>query len=285
MAKWIKLFLRFGLAGGFLVASGDRLGFFPRAVSSWGSWQPFLDYTAKIAPWAPEALIPLLGFTVTVLEIILGLALLLGVKTELAAKISGALLIVFAISMTVSVGIKNVLDYSVFVGAAAAFALGMMRDKFYELDTQLFPHQRRRKRILEKDKTAVFNFLRITLIVGFLSAVADRFGIWGAPGKYGIAWGDWSSFVEYTQQLAPWSPEGLTPILAVIATALEVVFALCLAFGWKMKFAGYGAGILVLIFALSMSFSGGMGVFLATFGMSLYSFSAGAFYLGYNAKS
>jgi len=33
--------------------------------------------------------------------------------------------------------------------------------------------------------------LRIVLGITMLSAVADRFGLWGAPGDPGVAWGNW----------------------------------------------------------------------------------------------
>ncbi len=43
-------------------------------------------------------------------------------------------------------------------------------------------------------------FLRIALSLGFLSAVADRFGLWG---KEVSAWGNWENFIAYTQKLNP----------------------------------------------------------------------------------
>lgn len=43
-------------------------------------------------------------------------------------------------------------------------------------------------------------FLRLAIAGGFLSAVADRFGIWNSN----IAWGNWSNFVAYTQSILPW---------------------------------------------------------------------------------
>jgi hypothetical protein len=39
--------------------------------------------------------------------------------------------------------------------------------------------------------------LRLALAVSFLSAVADRFGLRGAPGDPGVAWGDWPHFLDY----------------------------------------------------------------------------------------
>jgi hypothetical protein len=41
-------------------------------------------------------------------------------------------------------------------------------------------------------------FLRIALGISFLSAVADRFGLWGAYGQPNVAWGEFSRFVAYT---------------------------------------------------------------------------------------
>ena len=36
--------------------------------------------------------------------------------------------------------------------------------------------------------------LRWALAVTILSAVADRFGIWGPPGSANVSWGDWPHF-------------------------------------------------------------------------------------------
>lgn len=44
-------------------------------------------------------------------------------------------------------------------------------------------------------------FLRLALSAGFLSAVADRFGIWS---KEVSVWGNWDSFLNYTQVINPW---------------------------------------------------------------------------------
>jgi hypothetical protein len=41
-------------------------------------------------------------------------------------------------------------------------------------------------------------FLRAALGFSFLSAVADRFGLWGAYGRSHVAWGDFPHFVVYT---------------------------------------------------------------------------------------
>jgi len=54
--------------------------------------------------------------------------LLLGYKTEFFAKLSGCLLLLFALSMSFSTGIKGAFDYSVFTSAAAAFSLSLMKE-------------------------------------------------------------------------------------------------------------------------------------------------------------
>lgn len=44
-------------------------------------------------------------------------------------------------------------------------------------------------------------FLRLALAASFLSAVADRFGIWGAYGNAHVAWGNFARFINYTHVL------------------------------------------------------------------------------------
>ncbi|HET8736523.1 MAG TPA: DoxX family protein [Pricia sp.] len=132
--KVIKLFLRLTLSLGFLSAVADRFGIWPKDVSTWGNWDNFIEYTRLINPWAPDSLIPGLGAIATVAEVIFAVFLLIGYKTELVAKLSGLLLLVFALSMTFSVGIKSVFDYSVLSASAGAFALSLLKEKYLELD-------------------------------------------------------------------------------------------------------------------------------------------------------
>ena len=44
-------------------------------------------------------------------------------------------------------------------------------------------------------------FLRLALGISFLSAVADRFGLWGVYGQPNVAWGNYARFVAYTAKL------------------------------------------------------------------------------------
>ncbi|WP_298892370.1 DoxX family protein [uncultured Psychroserpens sp.] len=133
--KTIKTFLRFALSIGFLSAVADRFGFWKAELSAWGSWTNFLEYTQLINPWIPDVLIASIGSIATIAEIAFAICLLLGFKTELVAKLSGILLLIFAVSMTLSTGVKGALDYSVFTASAAAFALSLFKEKHLELDT------------------------------------------------------------------------------------------------------------------------------------------------------
>lgn len=133
--KTLKLFLRFAIAIGFLSAVADRFGLWSKEISVWENWDNFLSYTQIINPWVPNSLIPTLGLVATILEIIFAIFLIIGFKTELFAKLSGILLLVFGLSMTFSTGIKGAFDYSVFTASAGAFALSLMREKYFELDS------------------------------------------------------------------------------------------------------------------------------------------------------
>lgn len=141
----VKVFLRIGLSLSFLSAIADRVGLWPKNISAWGNWANFIDYTQTLNPYLPEFVISPLGYLVTILETFLGIFLLIGYKTELTAKISGYLLLLFALAMTFTGGIKGALDYSVLTASAAAFSLSLFPIKYFELDLLL------KKTTLNKD--------------------------------------------------------------------------------------------------------------------------------------
>lgn len=120
-------------------------------------------------------------------------------------------------------------------------------------------------------------FLRLALAVTMLSAVADRFGFWGKNS----AWGNWENFEKYTKQITSFLPDILSTFSAYSATFLEILFPLMLIFGFKTKMAAYGVGFLLLIFALSMTFSLGI---KAPLDYSVWIGSAGAFLLASQEK-
>ncbi len=121
--KWIGYFLRFSLAIGFLSAVADRFGLWPEQMSTWGNWANFVSYTGVLNPWFPEIVVSAMAVVATLAEVVLAVLLLVGYQLGWVAKISGFLLLAFALAMTFTTGIKGPLDYSVFTAAAAAFAL------------------------------------------------------------------------------------------------------------------------------------------------------------------
>ena len=133
----IKLFLRLSISIGFLSAVADRFGLWGKEITVWGNWDNFLDYTQLINPWIPDALITTVGIIATLAEIVFAIFLIIGFRTELSAKLSGFLLLLFALSMSFSTGIKGAFDFSVFTASAAAFALSLIKEKYLELDQML----------------------------------------------------------------------------------------------------------------------------------------------------
>lgn len=136
-ANTIKLFLRTAISFGFLSAVADRFGLWGQEHSVWGNWNNFVDFTRLINPWLPDNTVQTVGVIATGAEILFAICLLIGYKTELVAKLSGLLLLLFGLSMTFSTGIKGALDYSVFSASAGAFALGLMKNKFLEIDNMI----------------------------------------------------------------------------------------------------------------------------------------------------
>lgn len=129
----IQLFLRLSLAGSFLSAVADRLGYWPKDISAWGNWESFVKYTGQLMSFLPQPAINFAAVSATALEVVLGIFLIIGFKLKWTALASGILLLVFALSMVAALGIKAPLDYSVFTGAAASFALSQMKIKFLEV--------------------------------------------------------------------------------------------------------------------------------------------------------
>ncbi len=73
--------------------------------------------------------------------------------------------------------------------------------------------------------------LRWALGLTILSAVADRFGLWGSPGTANVSWGDWPHFVAYTAKVNSFLPGLCAPALAVTATVAEALLGLALLLG------------------------------------------------------
>ena len=78
--------------------------------------------------------IPSVAILATCAETLLGILLLLGWQTRTAALLSGALLRLFAVTMTVALGIKAPLDFSVFSASGGALLLASCAEYPFSID-------------------------------------------------------------------------------------------------------------------------------------------------------
>ena len=135
---FLTVYLRIAIGIGFLSAVADRFGWWgpPGTPNvSWGTFQNFLIYTAKLNPWFSGEWISGIGWTATVCEICFGVMLVIGYHTRFAAVSSGLLTLAFAIGMVCGVGIQAPLSYSVFVVSAGSFLLASERSYPLSLDS------------------------------------------------------------------------------------------------------------------------------------------------------
>ncbi|WP_263368857.1 DoxX protein [Edaphobacter bradus] len=121
-------------------------------------------------------------------------------------------------------------------------------------------------------------FARLALGASFLSAVADRFGLWGPYGAKNVSWGDFAHFVEYTGAVTSLFPSSLTVSFAWAATVAETFFGILLMAGFKIRMTSVLSGLLLLLFAMGMVT--GLGI-KAPFDYSVFSAAAAAFLLAF----
>ena len=121
------VFLRIGLAAGFLSAIADRFGMwgpYGKSNVAWGDMGHFLTYVSRLSPWFPHA----------IAETTLGVLLLIGFQTRWGARLSGWLLLAFALGMTAGTGVKTALDASVLAASGGAFMLGTASKYVWSID-------------------------------------------------------------------------------------------------------------------------------------------------------
>jgi uncharacterized membrane protein YphA (DoxX/SURF4 family) len=119
-------------------------------------------------------------------------------------------------------------------------------------------------------------FLRFAVGFSFLSAVADRFGLWGAFGEPHVAWGTFARFVAYTGTLNSFLPRAAVPTLAIVATCAETLFGILLVLGWQTRTTAFLSGLLLLLFSATMTVALGI---KAPLDFSVFSAAGGAFLL------
>ncbi|MEO8679154.1 MAG: MauE/DoxX family redox-associated membrane protein [Vicinamibacterales bacterium] len=115
-------------------------------------------------------------------------------------------------------------------------------------------------------------YARFALAAAFLSAVAGRFGLW--TGQF--RWESFDRFIARTAALNAWAPPFLVPVLAWSATIAETSLAVALIAGVGVRWAAYGAAVLLAWFATAMVFADGL---KSPLDYSVYSASACALLL------
>jgi putative oxidoreductase len=107
--------------------------------------------------------------------------------------------------------------------------------------------------IIDGKKLALL-FVRITLGIGFLSGVADRFGLWrGRNGGYG----NFDGFISFTAKVNSFMPAFSIPFLAWAATVAELVLGVLLLWGLWLRWTGLASALLLMLFGTAMAISFG----------------------------
>lgn len=125
--KGIFQLIRFTLASIYLWVVADRLGFLGPAGNIgvvWGNFDKFLDYTATLNPWFPRKLSDIFGYLATFSEITLAFFLLFGIRLKETSLTSLALLMIFVLSLTFSLGFEQAggfILFTVVLALASAF--------------------------------------------------------------------------------------------------------------------------------------------------------------------
>jgi len=119
-------------------------------------------------------------------------------------------------------------------------------------------------------------FARFALGASFLSAVADRFGLWGPYGAKDVSWGNFAHFVEYTGAVTSLFPNSWAVSFAWVSTVAETLFGILLIVGFKIRITSVLSGLLLLSFAMGMVTSLGI---KKPLDYSVFSAAAAAFLL------
>jgi uncharacterized membrane protein YphA (DoxX/SURF4 family) len=121
-------------------------------------------------------------------------------------------------------------------------------------------------------------FARLALGASFLSAVADRFGLWGPYGTKNVSWGTFAHFVKYTGEVTSLFPTSLAVSFAWTATVAETLCGILLITGYKTRAATILSGLVLLSFAIGMMT--GLGI-KKPLDYSVFSAAAAAFLLAF----
>src|SRR4051812_23064876 len=118
--------------------------------------------------------------------------------------------------------------------------------------------------------------MRMALAAGFLSAVADRFGLWGPIGTPGVSWGGFAKFLDYTATLLPFLPTTLVAVAGWGSPVGAIVLGGAPPPGGAVRPGPPARGVLLLTSAIAMTTALGPE---APLSYSVWTAAAGAFLL------
>jgi putative oxidoreductase len=105
-----------------------------------------------------------------------------------------------------------------------------------------------------RTKRLALLYARAALGIGFLSGVADRFGIWRGRN---VGYGNFDGFVRYTAKVNSFMPAFSIPFLAWTATVAELVLGVLLLLGLWPRWTGLASALLLILFGTAMAISFG----------------------------
>jgi putative oxidoreductase len=135
--RFPQLYLRLALGVGFLIPVADRFGWLGapgKPGVSWGNWQNFAGYTNVLLPFLSPAVANVMALVATICEILIGIFLIFGYKTRIAAYGGFVLTLIFALCMAAFLGIKAPFNYSVFSDSAGSLLLAFVPVYYWSID-------------------------------------------------------------------------------------------------------------------------------------------------------
>ncbi len=97
-------------------------------------------------------------------------------------------------------------------------------------------------------------YARAGLGIGFLSGVADRFGLWRGRN---VGYGNFDGFLRYTAKVNSFMPASSIPFLGWAATAAELVLGVLLLLGLWPRWTALASALLLILFGTAMAISFG----------------------------
>jgi len=98
-------------------------------------------------------------------------------------------------------------------------------------------------------------YARIALGIGFLSGIADRFGLWRGRN---VGYGNFDGFIHYTAKVNSFMPASTIPFLAWAATVAELALGILLVIGLWPHWTALASALLLALFGVAMAVSFGL---------------------------